>query len=137
MERPHRKTCWKINSKIALLKRISHFVNYEMKMLFYNSYILTAFDYGCVIWGNSSKKEFSKVRISQKRAARIILNAPVKTPSDELFHKLNWLSFNKRKIYNNATLIYKILHQQTPNYLNSLIIFASNNSYDLRSSYKK
>ena len=34
------KTCLKINSKIALLKRISIYLNFEMKQLFYSSYIL-------------------------------------------------------------------------------------------------
>ena len=41
------KTCTKMNSKIALLKRISIYLTFEMKQLFYSSYILPCFDYCC------------------------------------------------------------------------------------------
>ena len=50
------KTWSKLNSKIALLKRISiHvYLTFEMKQLFYSSYLLPCFDYCWSIWGRNS-----------------------------------------------------------------------------------
>ena len=40
------KTCSKLDRKIALLKRISIYLTFEMKQLFYGSYLLLCFDLG-------------------------------------------------------------------------------------------
>jgi hypothetical protein len=84
--------CNKLQKQIALLKHISYFLSAEMKEMFYNSYILPCFDYCCIIWSTCNKTEFEKVNKLQKRAAKIISCKPVKTPSLQLFLKLNWLT---------------------------------------------
>ena len=43
-------------------------------------------------------------------------------PTRELFENLNWLSFCDRISYNKLVLVYKILHDKTPNYLKKLCI---------------
>ena len=95
------KTCLKINSKIALLKRISIYLTFEMKQLFYSSYILPCFDYCCPVWGRNTKRNLSRINMLQKKAARIILGASMRTPSKDLFTQLRWLSFGNR--YNLIT----------------------------------
>ena len=47
------------------------------------------------------------------------------TPTRELFENLNWLSFCDRISYNKLALVYKILHDKTPNYLKKLCIPSS------------
>ena len=61
----------------------------------------------------------------QKRAARIILDKNIDTPSSELFAELNWLKFPDRVDYQKAVLIHKIMNNLTPNYLNELYQFTS------------
>ena len=70
-------------------------------------------------WRNSKDHKL------QKRAARIILDAPFLTPTRELFENLNWLSFCDRISYNKLVLVYKILHDKTPSYLKKLCIPSS------------
>jgi len=45
----------RVNSKIALLKRLSYYLTHDMKVMFYNAYIQSTFDYCCPIWGSSKK----------------------------------------------------------------------------------
>jgi len=40
-----------VNSKIAHLKRVSYYLTYKMKVMFYNAYIQSIIDYCCPIWG--------------------------------------------------------------------------------------
>jgi len=47
----------RVNSKIALLKRLSYYITHDMKVMFYNAYIHSTFDYCCPIWGSSKKRK--------------------------------------------------------------------------------
>lgn len=68
------KVCSKLNSKVALLKRISYYLSNEMKKLFYNAYIMSSFDFCCTVWGKRNKSGATTIFKIQKRAAQIILN---------------------------------------------------------------
>ena len=57
----------------------------------------------------------------QKRAPRIILDKNIDTPSSELFAELKWLTFPDRVDNQKAVLMYKIMNNLTPNYLNELL----------------
>jgi len=82
-------------------------------MLFFNSYILPHLDFCCIIWGNcSSILEDKRVKF-QKRAARVILDCDLYTPSSEL----NWQTFSERVTYQKAILMYRIINNICPDYL--------------------
>ena len=46
----------------------------------------------------------------KKRAARIMLDKDIETPSSELFSELKWMRFSDRVIYQKAVLMYKIIN---------------------------
>ena len=128
--------CKNLNSKIALLKQIIYFLSYEMKLMFYNSYLLPCYDYCCTVWGKGikSKTELNKTYKIQKRAAKIILNKPLKTNSLMMFKKLDWLSFQLRCNYHIGVLIFKCKNNLAPTYMKQLLTFSQNEKYNLRSS---
>ena len=131
-----KKICSKLNSKIALLKRISYYLTYDMKLLFYNAYIMSTFDYCCTVWGNGKAIQ-NTICKTQKRIARIILNVPIKTSSIEMFTKLKWLPFSKRYFYHIVLLIFKSRNNLAPRYISNLLTFSNNTSYNLRSIDRK
>ena len=126
--------CHKLNAKIALLKRISYLLNYDMKKLFYNAYILSTMDYCCTIWSRSIKSNTNKISTIQKKAAKLILQKPLLTPSGPLFKELGWLSFDNRCKFHVGVIIFKYLHGLMPKYLNEVISFTNNTHYTLRSA---
>jgi len=69
----------------------------------------------------------------QKRAARLILNKTVRTPTPGLFKQLKWLSFSDRCKYHTSILIYKTLNNMAPSYMTDIISFSKNDNYSLRS----
>ena len=129
--------CSKLNSKLALLRRVSIFLTLDMKKMFYNAYIIPHFDYCNTIWLNGKGKEIIKLLKIQKCASRIILNKSATTSSAPLFKDLKWLTFNQRYTYNTAVLIYKALNDLTPSYIKELLIISTNSYYSLRSSSHK
>lgn len=125
----------KVNSKINLLKRISFYVSHDMKVLYYNAYIMSTFDYCCTVWGGTSKVQ-NIIFKTQKRVARLILNKPVQTSSKSMFSELQWLTFEQRYYYYIALLVFKSKHNLTPSYICNLVSFANNEHYNLRSASK-
>ena len=128
------KTCSKLNSKIALLNRISVCLTFEMKKLFYSSCLLPYLDYCCPIWGRNTKRKLPEIAMLQKKAACIILVASVRTPSKDLFTNFNWLNFGNRRNHQTALLIYKSMNNLTPKYITDIISFSNNSTYNLRSA---
>ena len=118
-------TLKKCNSMLYLLGRIKTFLNLSTRKLYFNAYILPHLDYCCTIWGNCNDNLIDKLIKFQKRAARLILDKPMDTPSDELFQTLGWMKFDERVNYRKAILMYKSLHNLAPTYLSSKFTYTS------------
>lgn len=87
----------KVNSSLALLRRIKKYLNHKTRILFYNTYILPHLDYCCSIWGDCSKYLLESLLKLQKRAAKIILDErDLKKHSSELFRECGIVPITKR-----------------------------------------
>ena len=127
--------CLNITRRITLLKLLSKYVDMSNLKLYYNSYILSIFDYGCMNLGQCSTYNINRMLKLQKRAARIILQADFMTPSKEMFRELGWLTFTNRVEYHICIMVFKSLNGQAPEYLSSLLAKSSEtNTRNLRSS---
>ena len=82
-------------------------------------------DFGCVVWGNTTNANLTRLVKLQKRAARMILKANFMTPSEQLFKELNWLPFPKRVQYHTCLTAYKSISRQAPEYISSLLTYVS------------
>jgi hypothetical protein len=48
---------------------------------------------------------------------RIILGVAPRTSADDMLEKLNWMSIKQRLFFNNMSLMWRIVHNNVPNYL--------------------
>ena len=128
------KVCSKLNSKIALLRRISYFLTDEMKRLFYNAYIMSVLDYCCTVWSKGNITSIKKISKIQGRVGRIILNKPPRTSTTDTLRELGWMSFNERCEFHTGVLIYKACNNLAPAYISDILKFSSNETYNLRSA---
>ena len=117
--------CLNVSRKITIMKLLSKYVDQESLKQYYNSYILPILDYGCIVWGQTSSHNHTRLIKLQKCAARLILKADILTPSDELFKELNWLKFLERVLYHTGLMVYKALNGPAPTYVASVISFMS------------
>ena len=124
--------CSKLSSLNGVLYRQSFYMDYNMKNVFYNSFILSHIDYCINIWGNASTTYLNKIQILQNRAARTILNADRFVSSHVLLERLKWMSVAQRSDYITYLLIFKVLHGLAANYLN--VFIPAENHYALRES---
>ena len=113
-------TVKKCNSLLYLLNRINCYLTIPVRKLFHNAYILPHLDYCCIVWGKINNNLTDTLVKFQKRAARIILDRSIDTPSADLFAELNWMTFPERVKYQKAVLMFKIMNTVIPSYLNNL-----------------
>ncbi len=92
-------TIKKCNSLLYLLGRVKLYLDISSRKLFFNAYILPHLDYCCTIWGNCNDELLNQVIKFQKRAARLILDSDIYTPSVSLFTELGWMRFDDRLEY--------------------------------------
>ena len=111
--------CAKVSKLLGLLWRIKNFLDFECKILFYNSYIQPNFDYCSTMWGTCSKTHIDKLYKLQKRVGRIILGDQ-RCSTIDMLSCLNWLSVNKRINYNILVLVFKCLNNKAPTHLQQL-----------------
>ena len=107
------------------MKLLSKYVDQTSLKQYFNSYVLPVFDYGCVVWGNITNTNTTRLVKLQKRAARIVLKADFMTPSDQLFKELNWLTFPKRVQYHTCHMVYKEIKGLAPEYISSMLTYVS------------
>ena len=117
------------------MSRLKVYLPSNCLKLHYNSYILSVMDYCCTVWGNATSTRIDKLYKLQKRAARIILNATMETPSTVMFKKLEWLTIYNRINYFRAVMMYKCMNGLAPEYLTEFFHKCSSvNNYTLRSA---
>ena len=126
----------KLNSKLALFRRIAFFLTNEMKSLYYNAYILSAMDYCCNVWGSCHKSDLDKIIAIQKRAIKLITKSNA-FDFDTDDKRRSFLSFKNRYKYHTALLVFKYNKGDCPSYFSELVTFANNKKYSLRSSKNK
>ena len=78
-------TIKKCSSLLHLLNRIKCYLPVPTRKLFFISYILPHMDYCCTVWGNINCRLTDSMIKFQKRAARIILDKSIETPSADMF----------------------------------------------------
>ena len=83
------------------------------------------FDFGCVIWGNTTNANLTRLVKLQKPPARKILKADFMTPSEQLFKELNWLPFQKRVQYHICLTVYKSISGLAPENISLSLTYVS------------
>ena len=66
-------TAWRIYPKLKLLNRISSFLSHKILLNIYKQTVLPILCYGCIVWGDCSKRNAQCLEHLQNQAMQIIL----------------------------------------------------------------
>ena len=82
--------------------------------------LITVAQYGVMLLLNLA---FS--REIPKPCCKMSIRKTVETPSNAMFTQLRWMAFPERVNYQKAILVYTIMHNLTPSYLQNLFQFTN------------
>ena len=107
--------------RLLILKKIRNDLPLEIRIKFYDYHVKPLIEYCSSAWGVCSKENQSKIIKIQKKAARLILEAPPLTPSKHMFQELKWLPFEIVK-FKQVNPVYKAVTGSAPQYIQTLFI---------------
>lgn len=121
--------CKKLGKKIGFFHRASLYLSQWSRILVYNTIIYHHFNYCTSMLISCNKTELNRMQLLQNKCMRIILNCNIYTPVKNMLNTLNWLSVEQNIKKANMVLIYKIVKQMVPKYLQIFL----KKRYDLHS----
>jgi len=124
--------CKKAARQINVLKRLSKILDENSKLTIFKSFILCHFNYCPLIWHFCGKTNTKKLERLQERALKLIFNDRTYSYS-ELLQKADISELVISRLRLIALEVYKIIHNQTPQYLSNMFV-QNDNGYNLRGS---
>ena len=107
------------------LSRFKRFLNTKSKCLLSESIVLSRFNYCDSVYQNIDMCIQRKIQKVQDMCCRFIFDIKKSESPDynELRNKLGWLSMEKRRDLHSLTMLYKILHESAPDYLQDMFTY--------------
>ena len=123
----------KISSQIGIINRGRKVLNNKAMKMLYFAFVNPYLTYGNIVWGSVGKTKLNKLANLQKRAVRLITQAPRRSHSRPLMISLNILNIFEINLINHFKLMYKVFKKSIPTFLQEKFI-KNNHRYPTRFS---
>ena len=111
-----------VNKLISTLRKLYHYVPQDPLVTIYKSFIRPHLDYADVVFDKPSNATFfSRIESPQYNAALAIRGTIRDTSKEKLYQELGFETMNERRWFRRPCCFYKILNNQAPAYLYSLL----------------
>lgn len=131
-----RNICRKVFSIMHSLKRLKNFLPTKLKEILVQTLVMPHFDYCDVLYSNLSAELSQKLQRVHNVCVRFIFNIRRHDHISEYFLRLSWLRLQDRRLVHSLCLLYRIIHDSTPNYLASrFTLLASHHNRNTRSQH--
>ena len=115
-----------ISKRIGIIKRVKHFLPYNILTMLSNALVNPHFDYASSVWSNFSHACHTKLQVMYNRLARTILSADIRTPVIDMLNFLQWDNLSERWKKQMLIIVFKCLKCISPPYLSSQFVFVHN-----------
>lgn len=111
----------KVSRTIGVLNRLKHFLPMHIKILLYNTLIMSHLQYGILVWGYQP----GRIIKIQKRAIRTLQHSAYNAHTEPIFKKLKILNFTDLLKVNEMKFYFKSRHKQLPTNLQQIPLDAN------------
>lgn len=113
----------KMGRGISCIRRCCFFLTPASRVLVTQALVLSHLDYCSAVWSGADKKDLSKLKIAQNKAARLTLPCPlgVRQNTERMHASLSWLRVEERLACNLMGFFRNICYSKQPNCLYSQI----------------
>ena len=111
--------CSRASNHIHALNRVSKFLNEEVKIKLYNTFVLSNFLYCCTVWHFCSNKCSYKMEKIHKRALRVVFN-DYESSYMELLKKANRPPLYVSRMETIGVEMYECRHQLNPTFVSNM-----------------
>ena len=125
--------CRKAGKQLNVLSRLSRCMSLESKMLLYQTFILSHFNYCPLVWHFCTLEDTKKIGKIQERALRYVYN-DFKSSYLDLLHRADKPFLYIQRIKHMMLFVYKCNNNVGPTYLHNMFK-PKDNIYKLRNKY--
>ena len=104
----------KISQGLYGMRRVKHYVSRETLTKIYYAFVHSHLSFGNAIWGNTFDKYLNQLVVLQKKAVRIIHNAPYNAHTHPLFSLSKILPLKKINYLQTAQIMHQLHHGTLP-----------------------
>ena len=108
--------------RLNMLRMLSKLVPRQTLIILYFSMIRSILDYGCHVYCSLSAADAKRLEQLQYKAGLIITGGIQGTSYCEVLSELGWCTVANRRLYFQASLMYKIVNGTSPIYLQNMIL---------------
>ena len=116
--------CKKMNTRVNVMSRIRYYLPINTLNLVFKSLVYPLIDYCICVYGFTFDSHLIRIQKIMRRAAHIILSSD--QCWEQLFKKLKWISFIKRRDYFSSIFIHKCLNGLNANKCHKLFNYTNN-----------
>ena len=125
----------KVNRGIGILYKLRNVFPKQTLLQIYKSLIYPHLNYCNIIWGNCYQNIISELYKAQKRALKVALKMPIRTPTELVFNTAKVLTLAGINRTHTSIFMYKYHNNLLPNtFVNKFHQVRDVHSYSLRSS---
>ena len=112
----------KVSKTLYLMHRLRNIIDTDTKILFFNAFIRSHFDYCSTIWDSTDKCYLQKLISLHKRSIKLILTENKTMSTQEKMNSINILSLENQHKLNKGINIFKTLNNKSPKYLKKIVL---------------
>ena len=122
---------------VGVVRKCCSFVPRPLLRQIVQSLVLCHLDYCSTVWSSAASGDMRKLQVVQNRAARLILNCPLRANVSGMHACLSWLTVQNRVSFNTILMFKTVMSNKTPVFINSQIVFRNTvHGHDTRGSSK-
>ena len=132
-----KKTISSVYGKLAVIRKLKHFVDFKTRKMIAQSLLLSHIDFGDMIYAPLTKQNEAKLHRLQLAIASFVIG---KYASIHDILKLNWLPVRERRCFNYLKCTHKAIHDPTWPNINKLEVrthqrsLRNNNTIEIKHS---
>jgi len=111
----------KARKRLSLMTPLKYELDRKTLHIMFTSFVRPVMEYGNVVWGGTYDSDMNKLEKINVDGMRLLTGATANSNIRKLYEETAWQSVRERCDAAMATMLYKIKHFLTPNYLTSLL----------------
>ena len=121
-----------LGTRLNALQKICQAAHFKTRKMFADGLFMSKLTYLIQVWGGCEDFLVKCLKVVQNKAARLVTNRSIYTPTKVLLRECGWLSVSQLIFFHTVILLFKVRKDQEPRYLFEMAVSNENPRYNAR-----
>ena len=121
-----------LGTRLNALQKICQTADFKTRKMFADGLFMSKLTYLIQVWGGCEDFLVKCLQVVQNKAARLVTNRSIYTPTKVLLKECGWLSVSQLIFFHTVILLFKVRKDQEPRYIFEMAVSNENPRYSAR-----